>query len=418
MKVLWITNIAIPQIAEAVGMKKVPVGGWMVKLADEIANTCELTLAFPYIKEVSGTVGNLKYYGFPNKKNDVKKAEYGVTGKALQSVVEAVKPDVIHIHGTECIHSYIMSEVCKKLGMQNRVVISIQGLLSVYADHYEAYLPHNISVRRTLRDWYAGNVAFHRKKFYRNGEYEKKAITNVQHVIGRTDWDKACCHYINPNAQYHFCNEMLRASFYEHTWNYEACEKHSIFMSQATNPIKGLHLGVEAFTLVKRDYPDAKLYIAGKSYYGKPKWKLSYYEKYVLELIEKNNLRNDVIFTGFLDEEAMCRRYLKSNVFVSASSIENSPNSVCEAMALGMPVVSSMVGGVANLLKHGEEGFYYQADAPYMLAYYIKKFFDNKEQYELFAYNAKKVAHTRHAPGLIVENLTGIYHKIKECRNI
>ena len=39
----------------------------------------------------------------------------------------------------------------------------------------------------------------------------------------------------------------------------------------------------------------------------------------------------------------MKEQYLKANVFVSASSIENSPNSVLEAMAVGAPVVSSFV---------------------------------------------------------------------------
>ena len=69
----------------------------------------------------------------------------------------------------------------------------------------------------------------------------------------------------------------------------------------------------------------------------------------------------------------MKERFLKSNVFVSPSTIENSPNSLGEAMLLGIPCISSDVGGVKNLLKHEEEGYVYQTDAPYMLAYYVKK---------------------------------------------
>ena len=60
-------------------------------------------------------------------------------------------------------------------------------------------------------------------------------------MIGRTDWDEACTKEINPKVQYHFCNESLRDSFYSGSWEYQNCEKHSIFMSQAATPIKGLH---------------------------------------------------------------------------------------------------------------------------------------------------------------------------------
>ena len=64
---------------------------------------------------------------------------------------------------------------------------------------------------------------------------------------------------------------------------------------------------------------------------------------------------------------------------MSASTIENSPNSVGEAMLLGCPVVSSCVGGVPDMLEHGREGFLYQASVPYMLAWYVKRVFGDDE---------------------------------------
>lgn len=47
----------------------------------------------------------------------------------------------------------------------------------------------------------------------------------VKHVIGRTDWVRACIEAINPDIQYHFCNEILRDRFYEEagSWKYENC---------------------------------------------------------------------------------------------------------------------------------------------------------------------------------------------------
>ena len=69
---------------------------------------------------------------------------------------------------------------------------------------------------------------------------------------------------------------------------------HTIFMSQATLPLKGLHLAIEAVAILKSFYPDIKLRIAGKSYTQKPRHQLSRYELYVLELIKNNKLDQTV----------------------------------------------------------------------------------------------------------------------------
>ena len=64
---------------------------------------------------------------------------------------------------------------------------------------------------------------------------------------------------------------------------------------------------------------------------------------------------------------------------VSASSIENSSNSVHEAVLVGCPVVASYVGGTDSFLSVGKNGYLYQHDAEYMLAYYIQKIFAQRE---------------------------------------
>ena len=64
----------------------------------------------------------------------------------------------------------------------------------------------------------------------------------------------------------------------------------------------------------------------------------------------------------------------------SPLSIENSPNSLAEVMILGLPTVSSYGGGIPDTVKHNEEGYLYQGDAHYMLAYFIKKVFKETEK--------------------------------------
>lgn len=235
-------------------------------------------------------------------------------------------------------------------------VISIQGLVSIYEKHIYANLPFNTIYGFTLRNLLRrDSVYLHKKTFELRGENEVEPLENTNHIIGRTTWDKACSNQINPKANYHFCNETLREEFYKHQWSINDCEKHSIFLSQGQYPIKGLHYMLEAMPIILKKFPGAKVYISGKDITKsdciKDKLLLTYYGKYIRKMISSLGLEEKVVFTGPLDEQKMCQRYLKSNVFVCPSSIENSPNSLGEAMVLGVPCVASDVSGVSECLS-------------------------------------------------------------------
>ena len=85
---------------------------------------------------------------------------------------------------------------------------------------------------------------------------EKDIILRVKYIIGRTEWDKSHVLAINPSVEYFHCDETMRHSFYENRWDYDKCEPHSIFISQAGYPLKGLHQVLKAMPLILRRYPD------------------------------------------------------------------------------------------------------------------------------------------------------------------
>ena len=320
--------------------------------------------------------------------------------------------------GTEYGHSLSAVLAAESCGEINKVVISIQGMLSVYAEHTYANLPISVLKSWTIRDIIRMNNPIKAKQTMElRGTYEVQAIQKVHHIMGRTDWDRACTMEINPSAEYHFCNETLRPEFYLGEWNYEKCRKHSIFMSQGYNSIKGMHYMLEALNIIKRFYPDVKLYVTGTSPLSRnwiEKQKRSVYVNYLEKLIRQYSLENSIVFLGSLNAEEMKEQYLLANVFASPSSIENSPNSVGEAMILGTPVVSSDVGGVKNMLTHNEEGFLYQHDAPYMLAFYAMELFENKEKCFEFSKNAKQHAKTTHDANQNLSALIDIYRSIAQ----
>lgn len=420
MKVLWLCNIPLPKIANHICEKVNISGGWMIGIADNliINNNIELTVVFPLSSAksiISGETESVRYYGFPRKKAITKyDAQMEVY---LSNIISEVQPDIVHVWGTEYPHTLAMTNVCGTMDIIDKVLISIQGLTSIIAQHYLTGLPLKVQNRFTFRDLIKqDNLKQQRRKFVKRGIFEIEALKKVKHVIGRTAWDRACVSQINTNAQYHFCNEILREEFYKHHWNLNHCEKHSVFISQGSYPIKGLHFMLEAMPLILERFPGAKLYVGGsniiKSDTFIDKLKRTSYGKYIKKLICGLHLENKVVFTGILEEKQMCKQYLKSHVFVCPSSIENSPNSLGEAMILGVPCVAANVGGVSDMLNHKEEGFVYQVDASYMLAYYVCEIFANDELALRFSAKARERALRTHDKEVNLNALLSIYKTI------
>lgn len=419
IRILWLTNIILPKIAQEIGEHAGNGGGWIIGMFDQLKKNKDIEIVYCFCllnrpEVVKGKIDNVKYYGVPKRYTNPTKYDENLE-RYFCNILEKETPDLVHIFGTEYAHTLAMVNVCREKKI--KTVISIQGLVSIIAQHYMASLPAKIQKKFTFRDFLRqDNLQQQQKKFVIRGKIEIEALKKVKHIIGRTTWDKACTSWINPDAKYHFCNETLREEFYRHKWNIDECEQHSIFLSQAAYPIKGLHFMLEAMPLILSRYPDAKLYIAGNNRFKvdtlKAKLRMSSYGKYIKSLIEKYNLHNHMEFTGLLNEEQMCARYLKSNVFVSPSIVENESNSVSEAKILGVPCVASYVGGVIDRIQHKEDGFVYQTDAPYMLAHYVCEIFRDKNQALKFSENARKHAMKTHDKDENTNRLVSIYNDI------
>lgn len=421
IKILWLCNIPLKCIAQKLDIDAAFGGGWLEGLSSSLATQRDYELHYcfisnNYLDQKQGKAGNIFYYAIPN----ASKYTYIKTKDYLVQLLREIKPDLVHIFGSEYITSYAMALACRDLRLLDRTILHIQGLVSIYSRHYALGIPLFWKCLMMPRDYLKNFSILHGIKDYKDrGTYEIKAIRQLKHVSGRTDWDRACVYQLNPQAMYHFCNETLRESFYQNRWDISKCERHSIFVSQGNYPIKGLHYILEALSLILNYYPNTSLYIGGfaptdQSCSLKNVLRRTSYGQYILHLINKLKLSGFVNFTGPLNEKQICDRFLRTHVFVSASSIENSPNSLGEAMILGIPCVASYVGGVPNMLNDKVEGFLYQADAPYMLAYYVMKMFENDDMAIHMGNQARNHAIETHSAE---KNLTGLLKIYEEINN-
>lgn len=405
----------MPPLSESLGMKTAVGGGWIYSSAKKLLqedSSLSLAIAtvYPGNQWITKEIESVKYYVLPlkGKKNTKYNKHLEIYWK---QVYEDFRPDLIHIHGTEYPHglAYI------KALSSSKVVVSIQGLVSIYARYYnDGITLKQILQNITLRDLIKGNLCQAKKFFIRRGEYERDLIEGVRHVIGRTSWDYAHVKAINPSVNYHFCNETLREEFYKHQWSYDACEKHSLFLTQAGYPIKGFLQLLKALPFVIERYPDIKVYVAGVNTISDKTWKdrlkRTGFSRIIREFIKKHKLARYIIFTGPLNEKAMCMHYLKANVFVCPSSIENSPNSLGEAQLLGVPCIASFVGGIPDMIPSEACGSLYRFEEVEMLANKICMWFEKSKDFNNT--EMRKISALRHDAEKNQIRLKEIYNEI------
>lgn len=417
MNILLITNSLQPAAAEYFGGKRGVRGGWVYSSAKRIAsiqnyNVCIASIHEHGDKFLKFEKDSILYYIVPTKSRNVYDKNLETFWKTIAS---EFNPDVTHIYGTEFPLSLSFVNACGN----NGVIVSIQGMVSMYEPYYfGGLLFKDLLPNTSIKEILLKSTIFNTKKhFKKRGEYEFELLRQVKYIEGRTSWDKENCWAINPNLKYFECHRTLRDEFYKHKWNPDMIERHSIFLSQGRSPLKGMHIALKAMAIVKKHYPDVKMYVTNDINMDSPVihrvWDGRCYDNYLRKLIKSLDLTNNVVFTNYLDEKEMCMRYLHSNVFVCPSSIENSPNSVGEAQILGVPCIASYVGGTMDMVKDGETGFLYRFEESNMLAYKIYHLFRmSKEEILELSLNERNAASKRHSVEENTRRMINIYNEV------
>lgn len=457
MRVLWVCNIMLPVVARELHRETGNKEGWLTGLMDMILrhqedNKIELGVCFPeggqteytdyteYILEIpldmrenSPERGSEVSVKERNERKKVKLYAYGFyedihhaeiysekTEEHLKKIIEKFEPDIVHCFGTEYPHTLA---AIKAFNKPERTLVGIQGICCIYAQHYRDGLPDYVWKRSSFRDIVKrDNLRIQQKKFEQRGIHEKEALRRTGHIAGRTEFDFQYAKEQNPKAVYHVLNETLRPVFYEGRWQEENCRRYSIFLSQGDYPLKGLHYMISALPELLKSFPETEVYVAGNSIIKtaaekginglKGKLKLESYGKYILQLLKETGTLHKVHFLGPLNAEQMKKQYLSCQVFVCPSAIENSPNSVGEAMLLGVPSVSADVGGISSLFTDGADGILYPAGDVEKLAEAVMKIFADSETAKGYTEAAREHARKTHDGEKNYNDMLAVYENM------
>jgi glycosyltransferase involved in cell wall biosynthesis len=129
-------------------------------------------------------------------------------------------------------------------------------------------------------------------------------------------------------------------------------ESFQFVIARNLEPIYGLANAIRAFAKAAQTVPNLELKIAGSGPLLEELEKLAFHE----------GVAGRVEFVGRLDRAGIVNLYRQSHAMINPSRVDNMPNSVLEALAGGLPVISTNVGGVPFIVEQGETALLVERD--------------------------------------------------------
>ena len=167
--------------------------------------------------------------------------------------------------------------------------------------------------------------------------------------------------------------------------------------------IYGLDIAIDAIRLLKSRLPRIKVYIAGSGpLLG-----------HLMERVQQLALTENIEFTGKLTPEQVVALYGKADIMLNPTTVDNMPNSILEALANGLPVVTTNVGGIPYMVTDNQTALFVDVNDPEMLAAKIEQLVDNRDLYEKLVSNGFEQA-KKYGWESVRHQWLGLYKRVTE----
>jgi glycosyltransferase involved in cell wall biosynthesis len=408
MRVLWF-EVTTPSVYMSGGD---PIGGWQDSLERIVRTISDLELIIAFVSEKQSeikVIGGVTYvpiytrWSFLERK--VKKYWDLYVKKILpeaRSIVEKYTPDLIQVFGTEWPFGQIAAYT------DIPVIIHIMGAIVPYNN---ANYPPNYSIQGEVSlNWWNPMKLLHIWKKQRNSknweQWEKSTWRLVKYYMGRTQWDESLSRVMHPGRIYFHVDEALRLSFTrgDYSWTLPKDDKIRIMTIGCGSLWKGLDMMLKVAKILVDLGVDFEWNVAGN---------IPPELKRIVEHNEKACFEEyNIHIMGYKQPDDLIKYLCSSTIYVHTAYVENSPNSICEAQCLGVPVVSTNVGGIASLIRQNIDGLLVAANDPWQMADAIIELCKDKERLVCFSKSSKKKALARHDDEQIKLQLIECYRMV------
>jgi N-acetyl-alpha-D-glucosaminyl L-malate synthase BshA len=309
--------------------------------------------------------------------------EHSLYGLALTSkmleVIKYEKLDLLHVHYAipHATSAYLTKQILKKENSDIKVITTLHGTDITLVGLEPSFLP---LVKFSIEES-NGTTAVSRF-------LKEKTLTNynIESDI------KVIYNFIDTDLFAPSPNELLRNKIAPNG------EKILIHTSNF-RPVKRVPDTIKILTEVKKEIP-AKLVLIGD---GPERSECE-------RLVREMNLAKDVFFLG--KQDALQEILNIADIFLLPSQSESFGLSALEAMSCGVPVVSSSVGGLPELVRHNETGYIAEFGDINRMAKYVTDLLTNDKKFSAFSKNARLRAVGHFDKKIIVPQYEKYYEEI------
>lgn len=178
-------------------------------------------------------------------------------------------------------------------------------------------------------------------------------------------------------------------------------ERDVLFVGRLS-PEKGVDCLLHAFSVLRSRFPEARLVVAGD---GPARAALE-------QLAGRLGVAQATTFAGMLSQELLRARHAAARCSVFPSLwLENCPMGVLEAMAAGVAVVASRVGGIPEIIRHEQTGLLFERGDSVQLAAQLTRILGDSELQARLGSAARAEAVRRFSPQAHRPQLVGLYER-------
>lgn len=397
-------------------------GGWIEGLQRIVTKQTQIELGIAFVTSLDNSDYGLKrdnttYYPLYIKRNWIQKWYDKYTYKQIDEltitnclkVINDFNPDIIHVFGSEWCFGLISSRT------KIPVVIHMQGCWPVYHNM-------NLMLRNSLWEIFKQRI-FRPRRFinYILNEHiskervirEERILSHNHYFMGRTRWDRSIIELYASHAHYYYCSEALRNAFVEskEVWNYKEKKKKVFVTTGIAVDLKGYDVVLRVAYLLKK-WSDIDF-----------EWRLMGPTPFQMKIYEqKTGIKCEsvnVVPCGNQSQSDVRSVLINADCYIHPSYIDNSPNAVCEAQYLGLPVIATKVGGIPSLFSEDyDPRLLVGTNDPHDMASAIKWLLGNPDRMRNASDSNYSIARKRHDDASIAKDLLSVYERvIKENEN-
>ena len=385
LKVVFLAYYPIKSLKERIevinGIQEHPAS-WIVNLTNSIALHPSVELhvvgesaAIRNDTEVS--IGRVTFHLIKQPPSFNLSTLYIRNARRLVRKIISLDPDIVHAHGCEGSIG-IAGVSCRR-----PCLLSMQGIQSEieYADKY--WLGRS-SLRVKL-------LAY----------IERYVVRKAKFIGVRTDFASAFVKRTNPKAKIYYTPEIINDVFFRVQ---PARDRSSILFVGTLSERKGVAILIRAMRFLCKKVPECQLNLVGIG---------STEEVGRLNSLSRElGVDGHICFKGSLNQNEIASEMENTAVFVLPSFMENSPNSLAEAMSAGLAVVATNVGGIPSMVENNATGLLVPPGDEELLSEAIVDLLVDESKRRRLGQAAKTKAIATHSSQVVVDQIMKVYQDI------